>query len=131
MAKSYTLADFDYALPAELIAQHPAHDRSGSRLLHVDGARLADLRFTDLPRLLHAGDLLVFNDTRVIHARVRGRKATGGAVEILIERITGPSSAGAQLRASHPPRAKRDHRRTHAPRPRASSSSRVRSPCPR
>ena len=104
MAKSYTLADFDYALPAELIAQHPAHDRSGSRLLHVDGARLADLRFTDLPRLLHAGDLLVFNDTRVIHARVRGRKATGGAVEILIERITGPSSAVAQLRASHPPR---------------------------
>ena len=105
MPKPYTLDDFDYPLPAELIAQYPARERTGSRLLHVDGLRLSDLRFTDLPRLLDAGDLIVFNDTRVIHARVHGRKPTGGSVEILIERITGPASAIAQLRASHAPRA--------------------------
>jgi S-adenosylmethionine:tRNA ribosyltransferase-isomerase len=105
MPKPYTLEDFDYPLPAELIAQYPARERTGSRLLHVDGARLSDLRFTDLPRLLDPGDLIVFNDTRVIHARVHGRKPTGGSVEILIERITGPASAIAQLRASHAPHA--------------------------
>jgi len=99
-----TLADFDYALPDELIAQHPARERAGSRLLHVDGNHLADLRFVDLLRCVAPGDLLVFNDTRVINARVRGRKATGGEVELLIERITGPDTAIAQIRASHPPR---------------------------
>src|SRR6478609_1876090 len=94
-----TLADFDYSLPAELIAQHPARERVGSRLLHVDGNRLADL-----PRCVAAGDLLVLNDTRVINARLRGRKSTGGEVELLIERITGPDTAVAQMRASHPSR---------------------------
>ena len=104
MSQRYTLADFDYTLPAELIAQFPAPERTGSRLLHVDGNRLADLRFSDLPHLLDARDLVVFNDTRVINARVRGRKPTSGAVEMLIERITGPASAVVQMRASHPPR---------------------------
>jgi len=104
MSQPYTLADFDYTLPAELIAQFPAPERTGSRLLHVDGNRLADLRFSDLPHLLDARDLVVFNDTRVINARVRGHKPTSGAVEMLIERITGPASAVVQMRASHPPR---------------------------
>src|SRR6476646_746894 len=104
MSRPYTLADFDYTLPAELIAQFPAPERTGSRLLHVDGSRLADLRFSDLPRLLDARDLVVFNDTRVINARVRGHKTTSGAVEMLIERITGPATAVVQMRASHPPR---------------------------
>jgi S-adenosylmethionine:tRNA ribosyltransferase-isomerase len=101
---AYTLADFDYALPPALIAQSPAPTRSGSRLLHVAGFNLTDLRFTDLPALLQPGDLLVFNDTRVINARIRGRKPTGGDVEILVERITGPARAVVQLKASHPPR---------------------------
>ena len=103
MSKAYTLADFDYALPPELIAQAPAEIRSGSRLLHVDGPRLRDLDFTDLPRLLQPADLLVFNDTRVINARVRGRKPTGGEVELLVERVTGPATAVVQLKASHAP----------------------------
>jgi len=103
MAKSYTLADFDYDLPTALIAQAPAASRSGSRLLHVDGERLADRRFTDLPELLAPGDLLVMNDTRVINARIRGRKASGGHVEMLVERITGEASALVQMKASHPP----------------------------
>ncbi len=103
-AKTYTLADFDYALPQHLIAQTPARERSASRLLHVDGTGLRDLHFTDLPSLLDAGDLVVFNDTRVINARIHGRKPTGGEVEMLLERITGTESAIVQLRASHPPR---------------------------
>ena len=82
----YTLSDFDYALPPELIAQVPAPERAGSRLLHVDGATLADLAFADLPRLLARGDLVVFNDTRVIKARLRATRPTGGKVELLLER---------------------------------------------
>ncbi len=82
-----TVDDFDFALPPELIAQHPAAERRGSRLLHVDGSRLADRSFADLPTLLAPGDLLVFNDTRVIRARLFGQKASGGQVEVLIERI--------------------------------------------
>ena len=103
MSRAYTLADFDYDLPPALIAQAPAASRSGSRLLHVDGARLADRRFTDLPALLAPGDLVVLNDTRVINARIRGRKSTGGQVEMLVERITGAASALVQMKASHPP----------------------------
>jgi len=103
--RQYTLDDFDYALPPELIAQFPAPERSGSRLLHVDGEQREDLRFTDLPSLLDRNDLLVFNDTRVINARIRGRKPTGGDVEMLVERITGADSMLVQLKASHPPRA--------------------------
>jgi len=100
----YRLSDFDYELPPELIAQVPAATRSASRLLVVDGMRRRDLAFTDLPSLLAPGDLLVFNDTRVINARVFGEKATGGRAELLIERIVGECCAWAQVRASHPPR---------------------------
>ena len=101
---TYTLADFDYVLPPELIAQMPARERSASRLLHVHGPKLDDLRFTDLPSLLDAKDLLVFNDTRVINARIRGRKPSGGEVEMLVERVGGTDTAIVQMRASHPPR---------------------------
>jgi S-adenosylmethionine:tRNA ribosyltransferase-isomerase len=101
---SRSLDDFDYPLPAELIAQSPAPERGASRLLHVAGPRLADLRFADLPSLLRAGDLLVFNDTRVIKARVRGRKATGGEVEMLVERVLDARDALVQVKASHAPR---------------------------
>jgi S-adenosylmethionine:tRNA ribosyltransferase-isomerase len=100
-------SDFHYELPDELIARHPAARRSDSRLLHLDGrdGALADLRFVDLPRLLRAGDLLVFNDTRVIPARLYGRKASGGRIELLLERVTGGNHALVQLRSSKPPAA--------------------------
>ena len=98
------LSDFDYALPDELIAQAPARTRSASRLLDVDGEALHDRRFADLPSLLRAGDLAVFNDTRVIHARAIGRKPSGGRVEMLVERLVGDDAAWAQLRASHLPK---------------------------
>lgn len=96
---------FDFPLPPELIAQHPARERSTSRLLHVDGPHLADLRFTDLPGLLAPGDLLVFNDTRVIKARFFGQKDSGGQVEVLLERIVDERHALAQVRASKSPKA--------------------------
>jgi S-adenosylmethionine:tRNA ribosyltransferase-isomerase len=105
LSTHYILDDFDYDLPPELIAQVPALQRADSRLLHVEGARLEDLRFADLPSLVDTNDLLVFNDTRVINARLRGRKATGGEVEMLIERVLGDDSALVQIKASHPPRA--------------------------
>ncbi|MCW5590934.1 MAG: tRNA preQ1(34) S-adenosylmethionine ribosyltransferase-isomerase QueA [Burkholderiales bacterium] len=102
------LSDFDYALPPELIAQHPAPQRSASRLLRVEpGGALRDLAFRDLPSLLDPKDLLVFNDTRVIKARLRGRKDTGGEVEALVERVTGEGTALAHVRASKSPRAGR------------------------
>jgi S-adenosylmethionine:tRNA ribosyltransferase-isomerase len=104
MASEPTLSDFDYALPAELIAQHPLPDRAASRLLHVEAGRLADRRFADLPDLLAPGDVLVFNDTRVLRARLIGRKASGGRVEALIERVVAPARAWALLRTSHRPR---------------------------
>jgi S-adenosylmethionine:tRNA ribosyltransferase-isomerase len=99
------LSDFDYELPPELIAQHPAATRSESRLLHVarDGT-LADRRFPDLVELLAAGDVLVVNDTRVIKARLHGRKASGGAVEVLVERVLDRHRALAQVRASKAPK---------------------------
>ncbi len=100
---AYTLADFAFELPDELIAQAPAAARTGSRLLHVDGARLSDLAFAEFPQLVRPGDLLVFNDTRVIKARVFARKATGGKVEMLVERVIADDEAWVQLRASHPP----------------------------
>jgi len=100
----YTLSDFDFELPADLIAQVPAAERTASRLLHVDGMRRADLAFTDLPSLLHAGDLVVFNDTRVLHARVFGRKSSGGQAELMLERIVSDDEAWAQVRASHAPK---------------------------
>src|SRR5258706_4239412 len=99
-----SIDDFDYKLPSDLIAQHPSETRSGSRLLCV-GASLAGRRFSELPWLLDAGDLLVFNDTRVIKARLTGEKASGGRVEVLIERVLSEREALAQVRASKPPRA--------------------------
>ena len=99
-------SDFHFDLPPELIAQAPLAERSSSRLLIVDAShnRLEDRRFTDLVELLSPGDLLVFNDTRVLPARLYGRKESGGAVEILIERITGAHEARAQLGVSKKPR---------------------------
>jgi len=99
-----TLDDFDYTLPDRLIAQAPLPERSASRLLVVDGAQLGDEHVTDLPAHLHADDLLVLNDTRVIHARLFGQKATGGHVEVLIERPVGEHEAIAQVRASKSPK---------------------------
>lgn len=97
-----TRADFRFELPPELIAQTPPAVRGGSRLLALDGASgtLADLAFRDLAGLLAPGDLLVRNDTRVLPARLHGRKATGGAVEILVERMLGERRVSAQLRSS-------------------------------
>jgi S-adenosylmethionine:tRNA ribosyltransferase-isomerase len=99
-------SDFHYDLPTELIAQAPLPERSASRLLVLDAARKAwqDRTFRELPQLLRAGDLLVFNDTRVLPARLFGHKETGGAVEILLERITGAHTAIAQLGVSKKPR---------------------------
>ena len=103
------LADFDYALPPELVAQHPAAERASSRLLHLDGktGAMEDLAFRDIVRLIDAGDLLVLNDTRVIKARLHGRKDTGGDVEVLIERVLDRERALAQVRASKSPKAGR------------------------
>lgn len=102
---SMRLSDFDYNLPGELIAQFPAPERTGSRLLHVDGIRLSDRLFTEFPGLLHPGDVLVFNDTRVIKARLFGQKTTGGQVEILVERLLPDNEVLAFVRASKTPRA--------------------------
>ena len=98
-----TLADFDYALPPELIAQAPLPQRSASRLLVVEGARRTDSRFVDLPQWLRAGDLLVMNDSRVLHARLLGRKESGGQVEVMVERLLEPDVVLAQVRASKSP----------------------------
>jgi S-adenosylmethionine:tRNA ribosyltransferase-isomerase len=99
------LSDFDYALPDELIAQFPASARTDSRLLYVDNATLTDRIFADLPGLVKPGDVLVFNDTRVIKARLFGQKATGGQVEILVERLLPDNEALAFIRASKTPKA--------------------------
>jgi S-adenosylmethionine:tRNA ribosyltransferase-isomerase len=98
------LIDFDYVLPTDLIAQFPQNIRSASRLLHVDhNGQYADRSFVELTELLKPNDLLVFNDTRVIKARLYGKKATGGAVEVLIERVTGIHTALAHVKASKSP----------------------------
>jgi len=98
--------DFDFELPPELIAQAPLAERSASRLLLLDVAAQSrqDRMFRELPTFLRPGDLLVFNDTRVLPARLHGRKATGGEVEILIERVTGAHEATVQLRVSKKPK---------------------------
>ncbi|KVD19372.1 S-adenosylmethionine:tRNA ribosyltransferase-isomerase [Burkholderia ubonensis] len=102
-----TLSDFDFHLPPELIAQTALPDRTASRLLEVDNtvapARLVDRRFAELPSCISPGDLLVFNDTKVLKARFFGHKASGGKVEVLIERVTGTHTALAQIRASKSP----------------------------
>jgi S-adenosylmethionine:tRNA ribosyltransferase-isomerase len=100
-------SDFHYDLPERLIAQAPLPERNAGRLLCLDGTtgRIEDRKFADLPGLLRPGDLLVLNDTRVMPARLFGRKATGGRVEILIERVLDPYAALAHLRASKSPKA--------------------------
>lgn len=104
MSSTLNVSDFDYDLPPELIAQAPAAQRDGSRLLHLDSlSTLHDRQFPDLINLLRPNDLLVFNDTRVIKARLTGQKATGGKVEVLIERITESHRALAHVRASKSP----------------------------
>jgi S-adenosylmethionine:tRNA ribosyltransferase-isomerase len=104
IARELTLDDFDFDLPPELIAQHPLPERTASRLLHVAADGLHDLTFVDVERLLVPGDLLVFNDTRVLKARLLGSKPTGGRVEALVERVVEPTVALALVRTSHPPR---------------------------
>ena len=98
--------DFFFELPPELIAQQPSPERTGSRLLHLEGTtgNCADHQFTDLPRFLEAGDLLVFNDTKVIPARLFAQKFSGGKVEILIERFLDEKRVLAQVRASKSPK---------------------------
>jgi S-adenosylmethionine:tRNA ribosyltransferase-isomerase len=98
--------EFAFDLPADLIAQFPPAERGASRLLHLDGARgeLHDLNFSDLPGLLQPGDLLVFNDTRVMKARLFAHKESGGRIEILVERIVAERRVLALIRASHAPR---------------------------
>jgi len=99
------VSEFDYELPSELIAQHPIAQRSASRLLRLEAktGALHDLRFSDLPRLLGPEDLVVLNDTRVVRARLSGRKASGGRIELFVERALGTHAALALIRASHPP----------------------------
>jgi S-adenosylmethionine:tRNA ribosyltransferase-isomerase len=98
-----TVDDFDYELPAGLIAQHPAPERTASRLLRLGADGVSDHAFADLPQFLAAGDVLVFNDTRVVKARLHGVKGSGGKVEVLIERALDAREALAQIRASHAP----------------------------
>jgi len=100
-------SEFSYHLPSELIAQYPLPERSASRLLCLEGdsGEVAHRYFTDMLRLLQPEDLLVFNDTRVIPARLWGQKQTGGKLEILVERLTGSHTALAHIRASRSPRA--------------------------
>lgn len=103
---AYTTSDFSYDLPAELIAQSPLPQRCASRLLQLDAAQtggLTDGHFTDLPTLLQAGDLLVLNDTQVLPARIYGRKQTGGALELLLERMLSPTTALFHIKASKAP----------------------------
>ena len=99
------VSEFDYDLPPELIAQHPVPQRSASRLLRLEAASgaLEDLKFSDLPALLGPDDAVVLNDTRVVKARLAGRKESGGKVELFVERILAPREALALIRASHPP----------------------------
>ena len=101
---SMQLADFDYELPEHLIAQHPPLVRGGSRLLHVRGQALQDLLFEVLPTLVNPGDVMVFNDTRVIKARLFGEKASGGKVEALVERVLDAHTVLAHVRASKSPK---------------------------
>ncbi len=102
-ADMLTLDDFDFDLPLQLIAQHPAGERTASRLLDTTGGALRDRSFAELPGLIEAGDLLVFNNTKVIKARLFGRKESGGRIEVMIERIVDARHALAQIRASKSP----------------------------
>ncbi|MFC0820515.1 tRNA preQ1(34) S-adenosylmethionine ribosyltransferase-isomerase QueA [Moraxella marmotae] len=110
-AQPLLTSDYDYHLPENLIARRPLDKRSSSRLLYVADGERQDLQFTDLLDLLHAGDLLVLNDTKVMKARLHGQKATGGAVEVLVERIlpdtadTPANRALCHVRSSRSPKA--------------------------
>jgi S-adenosylmethionine:tRNA ribosyltransferase-isomerase len=99
------LSDFDYDLPTELIAQVPLTERIASRLLRLDAGldQITDNHFADIEQWVDSGDLLVFNDTRVIPARLYGHKQSGGKVEVLVERIIDDSTFLAQVRASKAP----------------------------
>src|SRR5215203_1516646 len=99
-------SDFHYDLPDALIARHPPPERSAGRLLHLDGRTgiFTDRQVLDLPGLLRPGDLMVFNDTRVVPARLFGAKESGGKVELLLERLLGDSRALVQMRTSKPAR---------------------------
>ena len=99
----HTLSDFDFVLPPELIAQHPAAERSGSRLLDGTALQPQDRIFNTLPSLLQAGDLLVFNDTKVLKARLFGEKPSGGKVELLVERVLTGNQVAAHMRVSKKP----------------------------
>lgn len=100
----FSIRDYDYELPAELIAQQPPAARTGSRMLEVSGDELQDRMFSELPERIAPGSLLVFNDTRVIKARLLGEKDSGGKVEVLVERILSHREGLAHIRASKPPR---------------------------
>ena len=105
--RTYTLSDFDFHLPPDRIAQHPAPERTGSRLLDGTGSAPIDRQFTDLPQLLRAGDLLIFNDTQVIKARLFGNKPSGGQLELLVERVLHepdtPNTVAAHMKVSKKP----------------------------
>ena len=101
MKTNFSLSDFDFTLPPELIAQHPPAQRSDSRLLDGRAATAADRQFTDLPGLLMPGDLLVFNDTKVVKARLFGQKVSGGRLELLIERVLSPDADSGHEVAAH------------------------------
>jgi S-adenosylmethionine:tRNA ribosyltransferase-isomerase len=101
--RAFTLTDFDFSLPPELIAQHPATERSGSRLLDGSGPAPVDRVFRALPGLLNPGDLLVFNDTKVVKARLYGEKASGGKVELLVERVLQGNEVVAHMKVSKKP----------------------------
>ncbi|QTD45879.1 tRNA preQ1(34) S-adenosylmethionine ribosyltransferase-isomerase QueA [Ottowia testudinis] len=103
--RTFTTSDFDFALPPELIAQHPAPERSGSRLLDGSGDAPVDRGFRDLPTLLRPGDLLIFNDTQVVKARLYGEKPSGGKLELLIERVLPDGTVAAHMKVSKKPRA--------------------------
>ena len=101
--RPFTLADFDFTLPPDLVAQHPAEERSGSRLLDGSGPAPVDRAFRDLPSLLNPSDLLVFNDTQVIKARLFGEKASGGKLELLVERVLPGHEVVAHMKVSKKP----------------------------
>ncbi|MBC5782888.1 tRNA preQ1(34) S-adenosylmethionine ribosyltransferase-isomerase QueA [Ramlibacter sp. USB13] len=101
--RHFSLGDFDFALPPELIAQHPAAERSGSRLLDGTGPAPVDRVFRELPGLLAPGDLLVFNDTQVVKARLFGEKPTGGKLELLVERVLAGREVVAHMKVSKKP----------------------------
>jgi S-adenosylmethionine:tRNA ribosyltransferase-isomerase len=103
-ARTWTTRDFDFELPTDLIAQHPALERTGSRLLDGRAAQAVDRIFRDLPAQLTAGDLLVFNDTQVVKARLFGEKSTGGKLELLIERVVQGFEVVAHMKVSKKPR---------------------------